>query len=483
MRFRFCFLLGAAVWLVCSFAYPTRKVAQPTLAEVGRAIFFDKGLSNPPGLACASCHDPATGYSYPNSFVNSYFGAVPGVVKGRAGARKPPSIAYAPFMAKGVPHYDQKAIAWVGGLFWDGRAKDAIEQAKFPFLDPNEMNNVWKGKPSPDMLIRKLRISPTAQIFRRRFGDDVFDQPTSKVFDLVAQAIVAFEKSPEVSPYTSKYDAYLEGRVDFTPQELMGMRFVTGTLNGRPDGLPFIKSAHCMDCHGVSDDWTKERDLWTNSCYANLGVPRNPRNPFYTNTDQKSNPAGANTAGAKYMDMGMGSYLYALYKWPPRVPFGSDPLRILGTFKAPTLRNVDKRPYPGFVKSYMHNGVLKSLKDVVHFYNTRNATTVEGEIIDFTKPNPYEGLKGKPLWPPPEYLNPTTLINPTGMAVGVGVGARSASTMGSPDLDAMQIGNLRLTEEQEEAIVAFLKTLSDGYFSRSTPSKAKFRNPKEKFSR
>src|SRR5665811_1893190 len=44
----------------------------------------------------------------------------------------------------------------------------------------------------------------------------------------------------------------------------------------------------------------------------------------------------------------------------------------LGKHKVPTLRNVDKRPYLGFVKAYGHNGYFKSLKEIVHFYNTRD---------------------------------------------------------------------------------------------------------------
>jgi len=38
-----------------------------------------------------------------------------------------------------------------------------------------------------------------------------------------------------------------------------------------------------------------------------------------------------------------------------------------------TLRNVDKRPYPTFVKACGHYGYFKSLKSIVHFYNTRDA--------------------------------------------------------------------------------------------------------------
>ncbi|MCB9899272.1 MAG: hypothetical protein H6825_14805, partial [Planctomycetes bacterium] len=116
--------------------------------------------------------------------------------------------------------------------------------------------------------------------------------------------------------------------------------------------------------------------------------------------------------------------------------------------KVPTLRNVDKRPGPGFVKAYMHDGAFKSLEEVVHFYNTRNLTTVEGELIDFTRDDPYEGLQGRPLWPPPEVISPTSLINPAGV----------------PGAEGGEVGNLQLTADEEAHIVAFLRTLSDGWF-------------------
>lgn len=81
-------------------------VDSPQVVALGRALFHDKTLSDPEGMACVSCHDPKTGYSYPSSFVNAYFGTVPGAVRNRFGNRRPPSLAYAPFMKKGVPHYD-----------------------------------------------------------------------------------------------------------------------------------------------------------------------------------------------------------------------------------------------------------------------------------------------------------------------------------------------------------------------------------------
>lgn len=444
--------------------HASNTAADPAkLAALGKALFHDKTLSNPAGMACVSCHSPETGFSYPNSATNRFLGTVPGAIKERIGNRRPPSAAYAPYLPTGIPHYDKVAQAWVGGLFWDGRALDAVEQAKSPLLNPNEMNNCDRNGPSPQMVVRKLRNGPSSALFKRVYGPQVFTRPTEEVYDLAARAIVAYETSPEVSPFMSKYDAYLEGKAQFSAKELLGLRLTTGTVSGRPNTTPFKKSAHCMDCHAASSDLAKAPDIWTNSCYANLGVPKNRVSGYFSMTNRSANPAGYNSFGSSYVDVGLGGFVYPHFGWPPRTLGGSDPLRIMGTFKAPTLRNVDKRPYLGFVKCYMHNGVFKSLKEVVHFYNTRNLTTVAGEVIDFTKADPYAGLKGTPLWPRPEFMDPTTLINPGGVS-----GNARNRTPKRPgfDLDAMQIGNLRLTDSQEDAIVAFLKTLSDGYYVR-----------------
>src|SRR5262249_7209570 len=144
--------------------------------------------------------------------------------------------------------------------------------------------------------------------------------------------------------------------------------------------------------------------LFTRECYANIGTPRNPTNPFYLMTDAASNPLGYNADGLDFVDLGLGDFLYPLNELPPgNEGPGSDGngdwLAANGAVKVPTLRNVDLRPSPDFVKPYMHNGVFKSLKEVVHFYNTRNLTTAD-ELIDFTQPDPYAGPLGDPLWPP-----------------------------------------------------------------------------------
>jgi cytochrome c peroxidase len=91
------------------------------------------------------------------------------------------------------------------------------------------------------------------------------------------------------------------------------------------------------------------------------------------------------------------------------------------------LRNVDKRPYAAFVKAYMHNGYFTSLKDVVHFYNTRDT------LRRCTPNDPGEKIS---CWPAPEVAT---------------------------NMNTRQLGNLGLSEDEENAIVAFMQTLTDGY--------------------
>ena len=219
-------------------------------------------------------------------------------------------------------------------------------------------------------------------------------------YERIGRSIAAYESSAEVNPFTSKYDYYLAGMEKLTDEEQSGL-------------LLFNGKAMCSLCHISGSDEegvpNGEPPLFTDFSYDNLGVPRNPDNPFYTQ------PPSRNPDGADWVDYGLGGFLmnagYPEEHYTPE----------LGKVKVPTLRNVDLRPYPGFVKAYMHNGVFKSLEEVVHFYNTRDV--------------PGEGWEGE-SWAAPEV----------------------------PDnVNEDELGNLDLSADEEAAIVAFLKTLSDGY--------------------
>jgi cytochrome c peroxidase len=236
------------------------------------------------------------------------------------------------------------------------------------------------------------------------------------VFDNFGLAVSAYEFSPEVSPFTSKYD-YVQAEQDqFTPQEKLGYELFRG-------------KARCNECH--RDGGPGEEPLFTDFTASNLGVPRNPGLQFYYEGRPDQRGYTANLAGETYVDKGVGAFLRILRSdsgqlnpdsgWLNRAP------KFDAKIQVPTLRNVDMRPTPDFVKAYMHNGYFKSLKQVVHFYNTRDVL-----------PTCKAGQSGEKItcWPQAE---------------------------DSTNMNKRQLGNLKLTDQEEDAIIAFLKTLTDGY--------------------
>ena len=193
-------------------------------------------------------------------------------------------------------------------------------------------------------------------------------------------------------------------------------------------------------------------------CFANIGVPKNPGNPYYEETDPVSNPTGYNPLGRNFVDYGLGGNAVGGLdgtKFFNNTP--GDILQFRGLFLTPTTRNVDMRPAPTFVKAYMHNGVLKSLQQVVHFYNTRNiAVNASGSQVAFDLRNgPPSGYTA--IWPPPEVLD-----NVQNVAGYTPAQAAAAGTTGVTAMNG-QVGNLGLTASQEADLVNFLMILSDGY--------------------
>jgi cytochrome c peroxidase len=310
----------------------------------------------------------------------------PGAISTRFGNRKPPSAAYGG--ESPILYYDEAEEVWIGGMFWDGRATGwtlgdpLAEQAQGPFLNPLE-----QAMPNARTVCVKVSLSDYAGLFEEVWGKGSLDykKDVSGTYERIARSISAYEKSDEVNPFSSKYDFYLKGEAELTELELEGLNLFNG-------------DAMCSACH-ISDG---DKPLFTDFTYDNLGIPRYEDNPFY-DMPKKWNPDGD-----EWVDIGLGGFLMAAgYDEEVYEPE-------LGKFKVPTLRNVDLRPYEGFVKAFGHNGYFKSLEDMVEFYNSR-------DVGD---------------WPEPEY----------------------AETVNTDEL-----GDLGLTPQEVNAIVAFLKTLSDGY--------------------
>jgi cytochrome c peroxidase len=237
-------------------------------------------------------------------------------------------------------------------------------------------------------------------------------------------SMASYESSPDVSPFSSKFDAYLAGNAQLSGQELHGYELFNG-------------KAHCNQCHlsGIGADTPNipvaadVAPLFTDFTANNIGLPKNLALPYYCENKPDQFGYTPNPMGFNFVDLGLGGFLNGTgaapnpntLQWKQLAPLFN------GTFQTATLRNVDKRPRPDFIKEYMHNGYLKSLKEVVHFYNTSQAL-----------PRCAQGSPGEKVtcWPAPEV--PATL-------------------------NTTQLGNLGLTSDEEDDIVAFLKTLSDGF--------------------
>ncbi len=63
--------------------------------QLGKNLFFDTDLSDPPGQSCADCHAPGVGWTGPDQAINAAGAVYEGAVPGRFGNRKPPASAYA----------------------------------------------------------------------------------------------------------------------------------------------------------------------------------------------------------------------------------------------------------------------------------------------------------------------------------------------------------------------------------------------------
>jgi cytochrome c peroxidase len=432
-------------------APPDNQVQQIEL--LGKLMLYDKDLSVYRNEACAFCHMPETGFTGPVSELNRTTGAYPGSVRTRFSDRKPQSHAYAPLSP--VLHYNPGQGDLVGGNFWDMRAtgrrlgNPAAEQAQGPPTNPVEMG-------LPDIACAVYRASQRAYrvLFEKVWGtqsfaiawptdvEQVCDRPgpptardplpvhlspvdrgrVGTTFDQMAQSIAGYEASAEVTSFTSKYDAVLANKAQFTAQEQTGYDLFRG-------------KARCNECH--RDGGPGEDPLFTDFTASNIGTPANPKLPYYREDQPDALGYVANPLGSSFVDLGVGNFLSQGHllsqpsavdaRWLKLAPDNQARIQV------PTLRNVDKRPYPAFVKAYGHNGYFTSLKEIVHFYNTR-------DVLPRCKP--YDGGEGTTCW------------------------RASEST---DNMNTSKTGHLGLTETEENALVIFMQTLTDGFFPRDRP--------------
>ena len=262
------------------------------------------------------------------------------------------------------------------------------------------LNPLEMNNPSKQAVVAKIAASRYAPQFRQQFGANIFNDP-ELAFTQIGVAIEAFERAA-LQPFSSKYDAVVRGTATFTAPEARGM-----ALFQDPN------RANCAGCHLMNPASGKPEDsLFSEFTYYATGVPRNnaiPRN-----------------ASPNFFDLGLCGPERTAPTLPADVAPGTSPEDFCGKFRMPTLRNVAERT------AYMHNGVFRNLLEVLQFYSTR-----------ISNPQRWYGPQGIPNDLPPQYQS-------------------NIETTKAPFNRTAAQGPV-LTEAEISDVIAFLRTLSDGF--------------------
>lgn len=287
--------------------------------QLGMLLYKDKNLSSTGVQSCQTCHHPYAGFADRTNLMHPEVNVVSTGADGVSqGGRDAPSSAYAGFSP--IMSIDEGG-EYVGGLFWDGRATGErlgdplAEQAQGPPLNPVEM-----GLETSEQAIDIIRESDYSDKWLAVFGPNSLDD-VDMAWVYFGRAIAAYERSADVTQFSSKYDL---AKDQFTDAEARGETLFQN---------------NCARCHSNTPEFGAPAPLFTNYHYANIGVPSNPLVPL-------SSP-----------DLGLGEIT-------------SDSLQD-GKFKIPTLRNI------GMTAPYSHNGRFATLIDMVSFINDSSAFTPE----------------------------------------------------------------------------------------------------------
>lgn len=412
---KFVLVFGILVFLgvLMTFTSTASQAQAGTIQDLGEFLYFDENLSEPAGQSCASCHDPLFGFVDPDKGLPVSEGVIPGLF----GGRNSPSSAYA--MYAPIRFFDSAEGLYIGGQFWDSRSTGDVlgdplaDQALGPFLNPVEMANTSKAQ-----VVADVAASDYASLFEQVWGLGALDD-VEAAYDQIALSIAAFERTEMFAPFSSKYDFYLK--------ECLG-------LGGLPEdcalGIGPIAEQVGKKIFSKKEWYGFQLFMGDNN---NDGVLEDGEGAFcvachvadWTSTADYGLPVVSPTWAPEGMVPPVFTdFTYDNLGIPKSDEYPIDPDAAIdvglgsvvsdpaenGKFKVMTLRNIH------LTGPYGHNGFFGKLDEITHFYNTRDV--------------PEEG------WPAPEY----------------------------PDtINTDELGNLGLSEKDEDALVKFMKTLDDNW--------------------
>lgn len=429
-------------------AAPTVQ-AMSDAAVAGEALFNDQSLSASGRQSCGTCHVKSRAFTADPVVDKGLPVPLGGVNMDEPGFRNAPSLMYAAF----TPAFSIAGGTASGGFFRDGRASSLATQAIGPFVTPFEMANRDAAE-----VVSRLQSSPDSlRLYMKAFPADSFNDPNQTLLNMGA-AIGAYETEDveEFEPFSSKFDAYIDGKVKLTDREMNGLALFNNPGKG-----------NCTSCHPSVHQEFSSRALFTDFTYDNIGLPRNwniPANSAaainpITGLPLKHMPAPVNVpsdAEYTYYDMGLCG------------PFVSNPLdsaarpdlthliASCGQFKVPTLRNI------ALTAPYFHNGAFTEIHKVVEWYVTRDINNNAGNNPNAVPAgpggNPYEAVgtffTAADGTPDLYQYNDLPVLYDANVNVGEVPYTLPASAGGnSPTMNAREIDDL----------VLFLCTLTDGF--------------------
>lgn len=288
-------------------AQPAHDPPMGTKVALGRSLYFDKRLSVNGTVSCATCHDPATAYASKDTVALG--------VRNNRGTRNAPTLLNVKFGES---------------FFWDGRANTLEEQAEQPLLNAGEM-----GLENELELVARLSSIPEYQAaFRRVFLKEGIMLKT------IARAIAAYERT--LTSSNSPFDRFVAGdRNALTSTQKAGWVLFKG-------------KARCIECHAFS----ASSRLFTDFKFYNTGIAGRDQNfkVLLQQADElqlrdRNEPISVNLLAHEVEFSELGRFLVTRTE------------NDIGAFKTPTLRDIE------LTGPYMHNGSLRTLLDVVRFYN------------------------------------------------------------------------------------------------------------------
>ena len=290
---------------------------------LGKKLFHDKRFSIDGTVSCANCHSEDKAFTDGLQFSVGHGGLT--------GTRNAPTVINAAF-------YQSQ--------FWDGREPDLEGQSKQPFVNPVE-----GGLGNHEPILEIVRTDPEYKsAFLAVF--EVSDQQLT--MEHVAKAIASFERT--LVSGNSPFDQYyFQGNTDaLTDAQVRGLDLFIG--NGR-----------CVSCHVIEQD----QALFTDSRFHNIGIGIN-------DIQNEVTPLVKAFLDAKYTGGEVDIIVLTDKKSSELGRFAvTDELTQIGAFKTPTLRNIE------LTAPYMHDGSLKTLKEVVNHYNNGGVASVDDQVNPF----------------------------------------------------------------------------------------------------